>query len=468
MNKAKTRKTNLFYVNTQDSNFLTFSNFTEALTGNFLSTDWKVYPSRFLCLYIPELLDENNKLDKKKQEDFIKNYLVSYYENKLAYLRDVYTKILNDGVQTLSDNLNEEIDAEKGIKELETFDIEGDINAFAWLIHTINNFDPNNEVTFIGEVTEFDYKGTYTDTICIIDSSEGYSESTGNVKTYKINVTSDKELLYDESENVLYGWKSSELESSPYSTNDITLKFDDKEDDKNTIVDFGDNNKYYIYSNWNLEESEDDNRDFIKFNVIIPLFDITNIYYTNFNQTEEGFTLEENLELKNYIKDPSTGEIIKQDIDYSDREKRSINNPLGIWFADELIELRRDKESKYSPSWSLTISSQFKPFPYSNKYHKNDIKDDTRYDLNQSFYTFAKILGEQNKVTNNLSKISTRLSVIEQTLSKLETLDNKELIEKISSLELLTNNLQETLDNLDSVIDTKIATAIEQLKYKWK
>jgi hypothetical protein len=58
--------------------------------------------------------------------------------------------------------------------------------------------------------------------------------------------------------------------------------------------------------------------------------------------------------------------------------------------------------------------------------------------------------------------------VIEQTLSKLETLDNKELIEKISSLELLTNNLQETLDNLDSVIDTKIATAIEQLKYKWK
>ena len=60
------RKTNLFYTQNQDSNFLTFSNFTEALTGNFLSTDWKVYPSRFLCLYIPTLVDEQSK------QDFIK------------------------------------------------------------------------------------------------------------------------------------------------------------------------------------------------------------------------------------------------------------------------------------------------------------------------------------------------------------------------------------------------------------
>ena len=40
------RKTNLFYLNGPDSKFITFSNYTEALTGNFLSTDTKLFPSR--------------------------------------------------------------------------------------------------------------------------------------------------------------------------------------------------------------------------------------------------------------------------------------------------------------------------------------------------------------------------------------------------------------------------------------
>ena len=195
------------------------------------------------------------------------------------------------------------------------------------------------------------------------------------------------------------------------------------------------------------------------------MFDITNIYYTNFNSTDENVTLEENLELKNYIYDESTGELRKQTIDYSDREKRSINNPLGIWFADELIELRRDIESKYAPSWSLTISSQFKPFPYSNKYDNNDI---TSKDNQQAFYTYAKILAQQNNVSDKLSRISSRLSIIEQSLLNLETLDNKQLIEKISSLEMLSDNLSNILNNLDNIIDTKIAAAINELSYKWK
>ena len=44
------RKTNLFYTSGVDSKFLTFSNYTESLTGNFISTDTKIFPSKFLCI----------------------------------------------------------------------------------------------------------------------------------------------------------------------------------------------------------------------------------------------------------------------------------------------------------------------------------------------------------------------------------------------------------------------------------
>ena len=36
------RKTNLFYLSGDESNFLTFSNYGESLTGNFLATNWKI------------------------------------------------------------------------------------------------------------------------------------------------------------------------------------------------------------------------------------------------------------------------------------------------------------------------------------------------------------------------------------------------------------------------------------------
>ena len=76
------RKTNIFYLTGDDSKFITFSNYTESLTGNFLSTDTKLFPSRFLCLNLPNLTNDNkNKLIR---------FLAAYYENKLAVLRDSY------------------------------------------------------------------------------------------------------------------------------------------------------------------------------------------------------------------------------------------------------------------------------------------------------------------------------------------------------------------------------------------
>ena len=388
------RKSNLFYTRTDDSNFLTFSNFTEALTGNFLSTDWKVYPSRFLCLYIPSLETEG------KKEEFIKSNLVAYYENKLAFLRDFYTDKL------ISENLSE-------------FDIEADVNSLAWLFKTIEEFDPNYEITFIGEVTEFDFKGTYTDTICIIDSSEGYKENSNNVALYKINVESEDSIEYDNS----------------------------------------------VYSTYSLEDIEEE-RNYIKFNVIIPLFDITDInYQTNFNEIDDNTNLPENLELKNYTYE-NDELVLKQDMDYSDKEKRSINNPLGIWFSDEVIELKRDPNSKYAPSWSLIISSQFKPFPYSNKYDNNDI---TQIDNQQAFQTYARVLSMQSTLSNQVNNLSTKVTKLEQIIADLQNnLDIQILQQKLDDYKKDNDEMKEKLNNLDATIEEKVNTLFNELVYKWK
>ena len=434
------RKTNLFYTQNQDSNFLTFSNFTEALTGNFLSTDWKVYPSRFLCLYIPTLVDEQSK------QDFIKNYLVAYYENKLAFLRDYYTKQLNN-----SNNVKE-------------FDIESDTNALAWLFETINKYCKDNsteyEINFIGEVTEFDYKGTYTDSICIIDASEGYKEGTNQLKTYNINVDSKVNILYsDDNENVLdksilYNWTTSELANTDYEN--LNVKLDNNDD-----------NTYSIYSEYELITDVTD-RTNLRFNVIIPLFDITNIYATsNFNSVEESFSKEENLEYKNYVYNESTNTLEKVSIDYSSKELRSINNPMGIWFSDEVIELKRDKESKYAPSWSITISSQFKPFPYSGQYLNNDI---TSTDNQQAFQTYAQILARQSTLNYELSNISSRLTKLEQTVSRLNNLSTQSINEKLLEYDTVIKELKNWINiynNLDTIVEEKVNSVLTD-KLKWK
>ena len=434
------RKTNLFYTQNQDSNFLTFSNFTEALTGNFLSTDWKVYPSRFLCLYIPTLVNEQAK------QDFIKNYLVAYYENKLAFLRDYYTKQLNN-----SNNVKE-------------FDIEGDTNALAWLFETINKYCEDNsteyEINFIGEVTEFDYKGTYTDSICIIDASEGYKEGTNQLKTYTIAVDSKVNILYsDDNENVLdksilYNWTAPELANTDYEN--LNVKLDNNDD-----------NTYSIYSEYELTTDVTD-RTNLRFNVIIPLFDITNIYATsNFNSVEESFSKEENLEYKNYVYNESTDTLDKVSIDYSSKELRSINNPMGIWFSDELIELKRDKESKYAPSWSITISSQFKPFPYSGQYLNNDI---TSTDNQQAFQTYAQILARQSTLNYELSNISSRLTKLEQTVARLNNLSTQSINEKLLEYDTVINELKNWINiynNLDTIVEEKVNSVLAD-KLKWK
>ena len=154
MSIKKYRKTNLFYTSGQDSNFLTFSNYTEAYTGNCLATDWKLYPSKFICLYMPSLLDNEGKIDINKKKSFIKDYLISYYENKLAILRDLYSLNISENPNNQPDTVNEELDIYA--------DMESNIYSLNWLLEAIVLFEKDNDVenkatvTFVGDVTELD------------------------------------------------------------------------------------------------------------------------------------------------------------------------------------------------------------------------------------------------------------------------------------------------------------------------
>lgn len=187
------RKTNLFYTSGQDSKFITFSNYTESLTGNFLSTDTKLYPSRFLALYI-------KGLNSKSKKHLIK-YLAKYYETKLAVLRDHF----NDMRKSAEDNiypLNYLLEALLRITKLDENGIEFN--------HKINNdeFDTitnNVKFKYVSDIIEQDYNGTFTDTICTIDLNKYTYVDSIIFNTDSDNDVNDSVVTF-ECPAYLYGW----------------------------------------------------------------------------------------------------------------------------------------------------------------------------------------------------------------------------------------------------------------------
>ena len=334
------RKTNLFYNSGPDSKFLTFSNYTEALTGNFLSTNTKLFPSTFLCLNIPSLNKEN-------KQAFINNSLIKYYENKLANLRD-------------------------RVNEDELFPL-------SYLIETFMKFDPNTSISYIGNITEQDYLGSYTDTICIID--------TQYLQSAVITPIENEEVDIREADSTLYGWYDTigddEVYTGPSLYNNLRPVFDT------------DGSQYQLTPNYNIEyNTPDPVPSNIVFNVVVPLFTFVNIAEgVDINNQDESI-------LTNTYK---------------------TNVPLGIWFADGNINLKVDRT--YGQSWSLAIGSQFKPLPTSPEV-RSDVYKDPNTD---AFKTFAQVLVRQNELLDTLEKqniiifnLTERLAEVEDRLEKIE------------------------------------------------
>lgn len=418
------RKTNLFYSEGPDSKFLTFSNYTESLTGNFLSTDTKIYPSAFLCLNLPELLISENK------KKFINEYLIGYYENKLAFLRDksifddkkpedllLPLAYLFDAIYKFCNEIDEE-----------TYVTEESLNDI---------------ITYVGDITEQDFNGTYTDTICIVDFSKNYQGT--------INVEHEDRIegySYDDYDsdvnNHLYGWMDkldnfSEIYKPKYDF------YENVTDDINQTVELGRYKYTSAFSNISIESV--DVKSIIRFNVIIPLFDLTNINDHSYAYTDDNI-VDQNLNINLQFND-----------DYKPTQRYV---PLGIWFSESTIELQKDVNTGFSQSWSLLISSQFKPFPYS-KVLNNEAN--TNADMN-AFPTFAAIMSKQNEIMENFSKFTSVLNYQNNEIKNIEsTISNVSYQENLDKLKREFINFQYEMTNKFNSFKQDVQQMIDNLAW---
>lgn len=379
------RKTNLFYTSGSDSNFITFSNYTESLTGNFLATDVKLFPSKFLCLNIPSLTAEN-------RDEFIK-YIAARYENKAAFLRDCCIK--------------------------RNYNIELMIKPLGWLLDAIMNYDVQFEITYVGQVVEQDYNGIYADTICTIDASSYNRPVITGSSEYDATYVED----YAETESMryLYGWYNVNA-----STGSETFIGPQEYGSVAPQLDF--DTKYYYSSltksiTINIPEQAPDS---IEFNVIIPLYDIVNVNYKENFDTITDMTV----------------------IDCAADNASVINVPLGIWFSQEPVILTKNR-TDYLPSWSLVISSQFKPFPYS-QFNIEEINQSERLD---AFNTFARILVKQNRILDKISNISAQMTDFNERLNALTAnINNSATTANVDEIQKEVIDLQNAVKDLQEQI----------------
>lgn len=413
------RKTNLLYSTYigEENSFLTFSNYTEAMTGNHLSVNTKMFPSTFLCAYINVTPDNIGS--------FI-NTIVGKYENKLAFLRDTFTKDSN-------------ISAEDNIYPLE------------YLINTLKDFDKEFSINYVGQVTEQDYNGTFCDTMCIISTEDNGGKATisdvaGTKKTVKT-------VDYNNSYTYLYGWSSYDATNNSYIYNgpsiysNVTPLFDKLSDNN----DNNENNSYMYVSSYEHDKlifRPDTKAKSIEFNCIIPLFDIVNV---DPKSNESNITEPSNTELPDTesadVEQSKPSNTLEVDLTSS-----TCNVPMGIWFSQKFkkITLQRDETSGFWPSWSLVLSSQFKPFPKS-PHLQSDTQNISSTD---AFGTFAQILVEQARLTDEHTDIAVNVQALSNRISNVES--------KVNNIS--TNMSLDDLKNKIDQIDTKVASLTESLE----
>ena len=405
------RKTNLLYSTYigEENSFLTFSNYTEAMTGNHLSVNTKMFPSTFLCAYI--------NVSEENIGSFI-NTIAGKYENKLAFLRDTFTKDSN-------------ISAEDNIYPLE------------YLINTLKDFDNEFSINYVGQVTEQDYNGTFCDTMCIIST-----EDNGGNTTLSNATVAKKTVDYNNNSTYLYGWSSYDATSSSYIYNGPSIYKDVK-----PLFDNNENNSYMYVSSYEHDKlifTPDTKAKSIEFNCIIPLFDIVNV---DTKSNESNITESSDTELSD-TESPDVEQSKQSNILEVDLTSSTCNVPMGIWFSQKFkkITLQRDETSGFWPSWSLVLSSQFKPFPKS-PHLQSDTQNVSSTD---AFGTFAQILVEQTRLTDEYTGIAVNVQALSNRISNIES--------KINNIS--TNMSLDAIQNKIDQIDTKLASLTESLEFQ--
>ena len=394
------RKTNLFYLTENKSNFLTFSNYGEYLTGVCLSTNHKIFPSSFICLDLP--FNANKTLD-----DF-KKFLMCYYENKLAWLRDD-----NDANDNKQEDLN----------------IHGEL--LNYLLESICIFFGNDDVAdikYYGDIVEHDYNGTYNDSICIVDFNrfKQFTMINNHIGNYSYSYNAD---------DLLHNWTAEEL--------DEPLHYQPIYDNTNN------DNVKYNYENF-IKFNNDGTSELLKpyeisFNCIISLFDVINV------------SIEENTD------------IINESFEDDDRYKRI---PYGIWFASEKenntlnnIELHKENDN-ISQSWSLVISSKFAPFPFGIKINDNTINDIEKYTYAELLAKNSELLNLYTNLLQQITKLSSDINILNNKILNIEALypnNSYSILDNVNAL--LTQSeayVNEKVNNLEKKFDDYMN------QYKWK
>lgn len=430
------RKTNLFYTSGPDSKFLTFSNYGESMTGNFLSVNTKLFPSRFLCLYI-------GNLNSNTKAAFIK-YLVAYYENKLAILRD-HTENIESKLSPISYLL-------EALNKVLRFNVE--TNIYEINIDESNNlvlnsnsdaiFDDNFTV-YMSDITEQDYNGIYTDIICTLDLIS--TQQCKIIKKESIQQTSNDSYMLQSGDEGIYGWNN--INEIP-GYDSISPVYD-----YTSITDNASINMYNINSNiQSLSLSKlDDSIESIKFNVIIPLYEVTNIDIDD-NDTILGYKDEES---GNYI------------IDLDNSNKYRHNVPLGIWIngdkeVDNPIEITKDLDTGNSGSWSLLISSQFKPFPYSTKYNV----DTEPSDKGNNFGTFTQVITRMNSILDKFEESNKRITSLENRLQEIQTvINNLGTNKSIDNVKTTIASFENDIKKEFSEFKEEVKEVIDNIKWKY-
>lgn len=414
------RKTNLFYLKDTETNFITFSNYGESLTGDFLATDWKLYPTHFICMYCKFLdVDDINQFNLRKQ--YLTRYLAAFYENKLAFLRDY----------CIEHNIN----------------VENILNPLSYLLEALYRFNPDmldgqgelhldNEdlnISFVGDITEQDYNGTYTDIISFINSSDvanGSIKLTGSeLKTVEyLYKTFNPSTEQEETTDKLYGWMLNNEWIGPSEYENLTSLVDLTDEDGKKC--------YSLNSAIELDLGKHSDNTTIKFNLLIPLYDLVN---NNIN----------------------TNATILEDKQKSD-ETYIKNMPLGIWFSNTVIDLKRDSLTHYAPSWSLLLSAQFKPFPYSVKMPNEISQDATK----EAFATYSQVLTRQNKLLNIIEDMSSKIVLLEDNIKNLQSQLNHKSSYYVDEIQVREINFENRISHNMDAFKKEIYELIKDNKWK--
>lgn len=418
------RKTNIFYSTGNDSKFLTFDNYAEALTGDVIATDQKLWPSRFICMYVKALDGETNIEREDNKKDFINHYLVPYYENKLAFLRDNI-----ENTEELSNILSLKyllsliyyFAADKSNTKNYHYISDAEKDLYNGTYYGSEFTKEDIDINYISDIVEQDYNGTYADIICTISTSVKYKPvlTFNQLEGNNVFDTYYEYKEYNNSEQKLYGWDKDHSEAIQEYIN-VPILFDNNVETTNV---------YYTNSlidTINVERFESEK---LKFNVIIPVFDSQ---YINRIQEHDELVLDNNT-----------------------------NVPLGIYFTGKPVELENDN-GIFNTNWSLLISMQFKSFPYSFGITHNFDDSDS---IKEAYITFAEILANQNisadlilKYNNQIAELKNKISSLEsiiRSLSSVQTLDlmGMELESTSTQLEQKINSIEQKLNILENTIE---------------